>query len=256
MTSPRSRISALTSFILIVVSACSSDTTGANAKGVSLSFATKVHAAPSLVGANYVNLLTQTVGGNTLVITKAQIVMSKIELTMSATATCTGDASDSDCTELHANPQIVNLPTDPMVTTALVTAIPAGTYTDFEGKVKVVQSSQTGGADFLTANPAFNGVSVHVEGTFNGTPFTYDGSGTAELELAFATPIVVDSTGMNITVNVDLSTWFLDGSGSLIDPTTANSGGANVSLVDGNIHQSFEAFEDNNKDGTDDSTQH
>ena len=97
---------------------------------------------------------------------------------------------------------------------------------------------------------------MHVEGTFNGTPFTYDGNASAELELTFATPIVVDASGMNITVNVDLSTWFVDGSGSLVDPTTANSGGANESLVARNIHQSFEAFEDDNKDGTDDSTQH
>jgi len=256
MTKSRTRLSALAGFILIVVSACSNPT-GANSKGVSLSFASKIHPAPSVVGANRVNLLTQTVGTDVLVITKAQIVMSKIELATTATAMCTADSSSSsECEELHANPSLVDLPTDASVTTSLVTTVPAGTYSAFEAKIKAVLTGDPGAADFLAANPAFNGVSVHVVGTWNGTPFTYDGAANAELELTFATPIVVDATGMNITVNVDLSTWFVDGSGKLVDPTTANSGGANESLVAGNIHKSFEAFEDDNKDGTDDSKQH
>jgi hypothetical protein len=259
MTTTRTRLSALAGFILIVVSACSNPT-GANSKGVSLSFASKIHPAPAVVGANYVSLLTQNVGSDVLVITKAQIVMAKIELATTATATCTADNSggNSECEELHANPSLVNLPTDPTapVSTSLVTSVPAGTYSAFEAKIKAVLTGDPGAADFLAANPKFNGVSVHVEGTWNGTPFTYDGAASAELELTFATPIVVDSTGMNITVNVDLSTWFVNGSGALVDPSTATAGGANESLVAGNIHKSFEAFEDNNKDGTDDSTQH
>jgi hypothetical protein len=258
MTKTRTRLSALAGFILIVVSACSSPT-GANSKGVSLSFASKIHPAPSVVGASRVNLLTQTdPSSHTLVIDSAIIVMSKIELATSTTATCTADNSggNAECEELHANPTVVSLPTGGTVTTSLVTSVPPGTYNAFEAKIKAVMTGDPGAADFLTANPHYNGVSVHVVGSYNGVAFSYDGTANAELELTFATPIVVDSTGMNITVNVDLSTWFVNGSGALVDPSTANAGGANESLVSGNIHKSFEAFEDNNKDGTDDSTQH
>jgi hypothetical protein len=162
----------------------------------------------------------------------------------------------SECEELRADPSLVDLPTDnTIVTTLLVTSVPAGTYTDFEAKVHVVQSTDLGGAAFLAAHPTFAGVSVHAEGTFNGNHFTYDGTANAKLEVEFATPLVVDASGMNITVNVDLGSWFVDGTGALIDPTTANMGGANEALVVQNIHQSFDAFEDDNHDGKDDSTE-
>jgi hypothetical protein len=147
----------------------------------------------------------------------------------------------------------VDLPVDQSVVTSLNAPVAAGTYTSFEAKVRLVRSTDAGGAAFIAAHPEFSGATVRVEGTFNGTPFVYTGSAEAELELAFAPPLVVDSTGMNITVNVDLASWFVTGSGSLVDPATANAGGPNASLVDHNIHQSFEAFEDENHDGHDDS---
>jgi len=46
--------------------------------------------------------------------------------------------------------------------------------------------------------------------------------------------------------------WVVDGSGNLIDPRTANKGGANEGLVKENIKQSVEAFEDDERDGDDD----
>ena len=248
MIPTRSSLSTLTGVILIVVSACSGGT-NAGGNGLSLSFASMPKTAPTIGGAVSTGFITQTVGANTLVINKAQVVFSKIELATVSTATCTTDSHNSECDELRADPQVVDLPTDPTVTTALVSVVPPGTYSSFEARVKAVASTDQGGAAFLAANPSFTGVSVHVEGTYNGTSFVYDGKARADLELAFPTPIVVDSTGLNITVNVDLSTWFVDGSGALIDPATAGSGGANETLVARNIHESFEAFEDDNKDG-------
>ncbi len=256
MTHPRSTSSALMGLILIVVSACSSDTTGSNGKAVSLSFSTKSKAAPSVVGANHLGLLTQTVGTNTLVISTAQVVMAKIELTSNLATNCMDNSGSADCEELKADPSLVNLPTDPSVTTAVVKSVPAGTYDAFEGKVKVVQSTDQGGASFLMTNPTFTGVSVHVGGTYNGMAFACNSVATAELELEFPKPIVVDATGLNITVNVDLAKWFVDGSGALVDPTNMICGGSSAALVDQNIHGSFEAFEDDNKNGVDDSTEH
>ena len=49
---------------------------------------------------------------------------------------------------------------------------------------------------------------------------------------------------------MDVSTWFKNaGTGALIDPATALIGGANESVVKGNIKASIKAFEDDNKDG-------
>ena len=252
---------AVSGLFLVLTSACS-NASGPNTKQLSLSFSNRPVAAPSIMPSNGTSLLTQVdPGGNTLVITKAQVVLSKIELASTTTAVCTDDnMSDAlQCEELKADPTVVDLPTDPTaVQTSLVSTVPPGTYTDFEGKVRVVQSADAGGAAFLAANPTFTGVSVHVEGTYTpsgGSPtnFSYNGTANAELELAFSTPLVVDgSNPMNITVNVDLGAWFMDGSGSLVDPATAGTGGANESMVARNIHQSFEAFEDENHDGHDD----
>ena len=253
---------------LVLASACSSAdrTAGPNARPLSLSFTTRAKASPSVVGASSINQLTVAAGGNTLVINKAQVVFSKIELAAVSTTACTGDdavqlvstdmsggGDNSECEELRADPALVALPVDASVTTALVSTVPAGTYTDFQARIRPVNPNTTAGAAFLATHPTFAGVSVHVEGTYNGTAFTYDGESNAKLELAFSPPIVVmDASGLNITVNVDLSTWFRDGAGGLVDPATANTGGTNEALVEHNIHESFEAFEDDNHDGHDD----
>jgi hypothetical protein len=255
-----------------LLAACGSDSTGANAHRLSVSFTT--HAKSSTSSASGINAsLTVTNGGNTLVINKAQVVLSRIEVTTSSTAACPGDDEDvsgqlvssdgmggggtgehhgDECNELRADPAVVSLPTDASVTTSVVSTVPAGTYTDFEAKVRPVMGTSPTATAFLTANPTFDGVSAHVEGTYNGTPFTYDGAPRGKLELAFDPPLTVDASGLNITVNVDLASWFTDGSGGLIDPSTANSGGANEMLVRHNIHESFEAFEDEDHDGHDD----
>jgi hypothetical protein len=252
MTQSRSLSRVVLGALVALAAACgASNTTSPNAKTVSLSFSSKNLASGA--AANRVSFLTLGSGNDTLVITKAQVVLSKIELATADTATCASDSNGGSCEEIKADPALVDIPVDQSMVTPLVSAIPAGTYTKFEAKVNAVQASDPAGGTFLTSHPDFAGVSVRVEGTFNGTPFVYTGSAGAELELEFTPPLVVDSTGMNITVNVDISRWFVSGGGALVDPTTANAGGPNASMVDNNIHHSFEAFEDDNKDGHNDS---
>jgi hypothetical protein len=48
---------------------------------------------------------------------------------------------------------------------------------------------------------------------------------------------------------MDITTWFLNGgSGALVDPGTANPGGANENLVKNNIKNSIKAFRDRDDD--------
>jgi hypothetical protein len=241
----------LGAFVALASACGTSNSTSPNAKTVSLSFSS--HAAAAGASAGRASFLTLGSGSDTLVITKAQIVLAKIELATGDTAACANESQGSSCDELKADPELVDIPVDASTLTPIVAAVPAGTYTAFEAKIRAVQSSDANSGSFLTAHPEFAGASVRVEGTFNGTPFVYTGSASAELELEFTPPLVVDSTGMNITVNVDISRWFVSGGGALVDPTTANAGGPNASMVDNNIHHSFEAFEDDNKDGHNDS---
>ena len=97
----------------------------------------------------------------------------------------------------------------------------------------------------------FANASVRVEGTFDGTPFVYSGSPNASLELSFDPPITVGSTATTVTVHVSIDRWFTDRNGNLIDPATANAGGANEKLVSDNVRRSFHAFEDDEHHGDD-----
>ena len=248
--------------IASALTACSSDSTnpGNTPGAVSLSFATTGSTTTSAsVAPSSSSVLALAAAADSLVITKAQVVLARLELQRSG-ATCTstevaGDddtADSSSCAELELAPSIVNLSVNGSVTQALNSSIPSGTYTAFEAKIRAVEAKRTASTAFLAAHPEMVGASVRVEGTFNGKAFTYIGAPKAELEGLFNPPLVADSTGANITINVDLATWFRTSSGTLLDPATANAGGTNAELVSSNIARSFKAFRDDDHDGHDD----
>jgi len=91
-----------------------------------------------------------------------------------------------------------------------------------------------------------------VKGTFNGAAFTYTSDLNVEQKLRFDPPVQVTAgTPASVTVRLDLSGWFRDGS-KLVDPGSATKGGVNQHLVRDNIKQSFKGFRDNDEDGLDD----
>jgi hypothetical protein len=249
------------------LAACAADLTGnASAAGaVSLSFAAtgaSTTSTPSSLGSATGGLLgssSSSSSADALVITKARLVLARLEL-QRAGGTCTsatesGDdhpSSTESCEELELVPRVIDLAVDGSVVNALSLSAPAGTYSALEAKIRPVDARGSGAAQFLTANPELTNSSVLVEGTFNGKPFTYTGAARAELESAFNPPLVADATGINVTVKVDLTNWFRSTSGALIDPSTANSGGVNASLVASNIARSFTAFRDDDHNGRDD----
>jgi hypothetical protein len=92
---------------------------------------------------------------------------------------------------------------------------------------------------------------------------TYSAAGAGRFRLrrtwtksrsAFEPPLVVgEGATANLTMRVDISTWFLNvGGTALVDPDTANKGGQNEGVVKNNIEQSIEAFHDDDRDGLDD----
>jgi hypothetical protein len=199
--------------------------------------------------------VTSTNGAHTLVITRAAVSLSRLDLATVDSAGCAEDDhpehDDDRCHELKAGPLLVELPVDNSVVSVLTLQLPAGTYRALEAKIRKVQTDDAGGAAFVAANPQFADASVRVEGTFDGTPFVFSGSVNASLELRFDPPLTVGTTATSVTVHVSIDRWFKDGSGNLVDPATANSGGANENLVNDNIRRSFHAFEDNKHHGDD-----
>lgn len=207
---------------------------------------------------------TTTVGSDVLVINKAEIILRKVELEgqtngcVADAPTLSGPMADSesdgtddgeDCEEFKAGPFRLELPLNALE--AVVTVdVPAGSYEQVEFQIHKVSSTD---ADFAAANPEFVGKSIRVEGTFNGQPFVFESDLTAEQEVGLEPPLVVtNETATNLTLRVDLSTWFKTAAGLLVNPSTANAGGVNEQLVKQNIKLSFRAFEDRDRDGEDD----
>ena len=238
--------------------ACSDTATNpliGNGQSVSLSFSSRPPAGLSGVMAAE-NVLADTMvlisGTDTLRITSVEIVLRKIELRRSGVSvSCDSTADEDACEEFTVGPQLVSLPLGTGVTTSLTVPLDSGTYSKIEFKIH-----KPGGDSldqiFKAANPDFATISIRVRGTFNSTAFTYTSALDQEQEYTFVPPLVVDVSGSatNLTIRADVTAWFRNaGAGTLISPTTANTGGANEGTVKQNIKSSFRAFHDDDRDG-------
>jgi hypothetical protein len=256
--------SALTIIAAFGTIACADGTSPGARRPVSVSFSTGASTTPAFARltsptASFDAAATPAAG--VLVITKVQLVVARMEL-QRAGASCGSTAAagddqndDHECAELQVAPSVVEVPVNGTVVSPFTVNLPAGSYSAIEAKIRPVRAESEHGAGssaFLTAHPELNGVSVVVEGTYNGTAFTYKGAPRAEFEREFNPPLVVDDKPLNVTVAMDLASWFRTQSGAVIDPATANAGGANAATVAENIRRSFRAFRDDDHDGHDD----
>jgi hypothetical protein len=159
------------------------------------------------------------------------------------------EADDHDSCDARAlGPILVDLPLNSGPQQQFAIDIEPGTYTAVRFHIHKANSGSE--APFLTEHPEFVGTSIRVTGTFNHEPFTYTTSLNAVQHQRFESPVTVDASGTtDVTLLVDLSTWFLGPQGALIDPATAMPGGANEHLVWDNIRRSFQAFNDHDHNG-------
>jgi len=244
--------------------ACADGTAPGARRPLSVSFSTASSVTPAAASnAGFQPRLSRdVVGTDALVITKAQLVLARVELGR-AGATCTSEdaagdddhADDNSCAELELAPSVVDLPVNGTVVDALSITIPTGTYSSLEAKIRPIRSSSGrghGSATFLAAHPELDGVSVLVQGTFNGNPFTFTSDVSTGAEQSFDPPLDVSDAPLNLTVHVDLANWFKSGTGALIDPRTATPGTNDARLIAENIKRSFRAFRDDDHDGHDD----
>lgn len=241
------------------IAACS-DAGGPSAGGqVNFNLATRPASAPTAAvhGASFATLGTPetfTDGTNTLVVERVQLVLREIELKRAeATVNCGEDAGHDACEKLELGPVLLDLPLGGAGGAARSFSVPvdAGTYDEVEFEIH--KPSHDEDAAFVQANPDFDGVSVKVTGTYNGVGFAYTTDLDAEEEIELAPPLAVTGTAAtDLTLFVDLDRWFRDGTGGLVDPLTANAGGANEGVVESNIKGTLHAFEDENEDGADD----
>lgn len=203
--------------------------------------------APSLA-------VSVTRGPDVIVITDVQLVARKIKLGQddgSCPADIEDDAEDGDeCPPLRLGPLLLDPPVDEGADPTFTVDLPAGTYDELMLQIHK-PTSTTEDAAFIGANPEFNGISIRVNGTFNGTPFSFTTDLTQVVRIALSEPVEVVADGaVGLTLLLDVGSWFLDQGGTaLLDPAALSQ--QDRSRIEQNIRQSFHAFEDDDADGED-----
>ena len=283
MTSKTPRLVALIA-CASVLTACGNGSSPSTGTQVSFSLGTR--AAPA-AGAALSAPITDA-QGNQIELTSVKLVIRKVEFKREEDQSCDGnsnppvptslngqqngggahnghddggendghDGHDDACESVTFGPLLVELPLDVGATKAFSVTLDPGTYDELKVQVHKPQPGDPRDDAFL-AIPGNEGVdySVLAEGTYTpsgGSPvaFTYTSRLSAEHEIHLNPALIIDATNPNydVTLKVDTGTWFLDGAGDLVDPNTANDGGANQGLVNENIGKSFHAFRDDNHD--------
>jgi hypothetical protein len=236
-----------------LLTACGSDASGPAVSGRKVAFqlATKpAGAAPAqaaLAGQEVI-----AVGSDTIVLTSVQLVLREIELDRVSGAVCDSGAADDDCEELELGPVLLDRPLGAGAERRFSVAIDTGSYDKIEFEIH--KPSGDDDSAFVAQHPGFDGVSVMVTGTWNGVAFTYTSDLDVEQEYSFNPPLLVtETTGANVTLFVDLTSWFMNqAADGLLDPAQANKGGTYEGEVKSNIESSLNAFEDDDRDGEDD----
>lgn len=227
---------------------------------------TSIVGAPPVMTTTNAGLLI-TRDADALLVTRAQLVIRDVKL-KTAAAIChdddnvaadnssgssrDADHDDDDCPTFRVGPFLVDMPVSGADGGRVAVSVPEGTYSSVRLTLHKVTSSDPADAAFRQANPDFRDISVRLEGTFNGTPFVFVGDVDAKITVPLTAPIAIKAGGEDVTVAIDLSSWFLRAQGGLYAPSLANTPGAVRALVQNNIRSTFRAFRDHNRDGRED----
>lgn len=219
---------------------------------VQVSFATRGTGTAGSGAQTYGTAAADTIrdGTNTLVITKAEIVLREIEFEREEAGDC--DLNPAMCEDVEIGPVLVDLPLTPGAARRFEVELPPGTFVEVEFEIHKVSGDDPADALFRQQHPEFVNKSIRVQGTFNGQPFVYETDLNVEQELDLVPPLVITETtaSANVTIFVALAEWFRGPDGTLLDPATGNKGEPNENVIKENIKQSIEAFEDPEGDGT------
>jgi hypothetical protein len=247
--------------LVLIPAACGDDDPtgpgggGSSSSAVTLSVGVPAAGPSAAITPNFSFDIKFGVGSDTLNLTRVALVVRNIKLERQFDDCSESGGSDDGCEEFEAGPVIVELPMSGGLIPISVSNVPVDIYDELRFKIHKPEDNTPEDLAFLAANPQFDGVSIRVEGTFNnGTPFVFETDLNEEQRQQLSPPfdVTADSGPLNVTLSVDVETWFKAADGSLIDPLTANKGEVNEQIVKDNIEASIDIFEDNDKDGSSD----
>lgn len=176
-----------------------------------------------------------------ITISSAQVVIEKIEFESSL-----GDTMDFE----FEHPFVQDLMVGSNLHEIDTVRVPFGSYS--ESEIEIDELDEEDEAAY-TQNPQLQNKSILVTGYLNDNPnetFIFTSDLSAEQEREFEPPLVLaeGSPSTNIVLTINLDTWFRDNDGNPLDPRIPN----NKSIIEENIKNSFDVFEDDDDDGEDD----
>lgn len=193
----------------------------------------------SLMGAQDIVV---TGSNGTLTITDIRLVVDQLELEAVETPDCESDGEDeAGCEEFEIGPLAAQVPVNGDLVTIASDQIQPGSYDELELEVEDLEvddgeSDDAGEADALSALletlrdtyedwPA--NASMVVVGTFTptgGAPqeFRTYFSAELEIELEFATPLVIEDANRVVMVDVNPEEWFVNSDGTVDDLSQAD----------------------------------
>ena len=215
----------------------------ADMRDASLSFAVAGSGAAAATAATVdaSGLIVITGGGHTVDLASADVVFGMVKFervntgedgedayTDADTDSDTDSDSDGNETEFLAGATTVSLPLE------------GGTITPFDGQLPVGAYSKVKlDADFL-----------RLRGTYDGQPFDVTVPINADLDLRFSPPLTIEEGAdpLNVSVNVDVSSWLRDANGNAIDPRQLSTNAELRAAFRNRVRASFRAFEDADRD--------
>jgi hypothetical protein len=171
---------------------------------------------------------------NTLEIQEVKLFIEKMEL----------KSINDDSSDFEIENFIANLPLDgsPLVITEK--QIPAGLYDEFELEIEKPDDDdvQINDSDFRDETGRY---SLVVKGLFNGEEFTFRNSEDFEIEMDLNPPLeIAEAENSTLVISIDVDSWFTSSNGETLDPKDSN----NTELINDNIENSFDGFEDDYDD--------
>lgn len=198
-------------------------------------------------------------------ITRGRMILEEVELETDdddspSRSDDPDDFEDSDDgIEFETGPILLELALDGSVNEVFVSNVPAGIYDEIEFEIDKLDDDEP--EDFEALNdPRFadfvgdERYSVILEGTVEeggiAEEFTFRSDLSAEQEYDLIPPMVLEGedNDANLTLVIDTTMWFSDGSGGVLDPRDP----ADAERIESNIIASIEVFEDDDEDGEDD----
>lgn len=187
---------------------------------------------------------------NAAPLTLGGVEVDRIRMVVSAIEVERGDEQNE--VEFEAGPYLLDLSGAALeggVVAQFSAAAPAGTYDELEFEIRRLEGEMP--ADEGLQEMFTRGASIVIDGTVNGTPFSFESDIDEKQELEGSFEIGGAGGGDNVTLNIDPTGWFVAADGSPLDPNNPE----HEDQIEQNIHNTFEAYDDDDSDGDDDAEQ-